>query len=70
MDFSGALIALKAGFRIARPSWKEDDINYSWLETCNDSIIWLTYKGGIIKAPIDYLDILAEDWYIVPHHPI
>ena len=67
MDFSSALLELKAGARIKRPSWE----GYLLLQIpdehskMNRPYIYAVCKDGeVIPAVINQLDIMADDWQV------
>lgn len=71
MDFSCALVQIKAGERIAREGWNGKDM---WVEIQRPSrlskmtlpyIYMRTAQGDLVPWLISQTDVLARDWRIV-----
>ena len=70
VDFSGALDALKEGYRVIRKSWYGLDVSYLFLFKEND----VTYSTFLLKDSknekvypytFQHDDLLAEDWLVI-----
>ena len=70
VDFSGALDALKEGYRVIRKSWCGLDVSYLFLFKEND----VTYSTFLLKDSknekvypytFQHDDLLAEDWLVI-----
>lgn len=62
MDFSGALVALREGKKVARPDWYESSHDYSWIVLENAGLYFKNNHGFSHAWFTDIRDILATDW--------
>ena len=70
VDFSGALDALKEGYRVIRKSWYGLDVSYLFLFKENDvaySIFLLkdSKNEKVYPYTFQHDDLLAEDWLVI-----
>lgn len=70
LGFSGALVALKAGRKVARAGWNGKGMWIAlWCAVPPMTLPYLylsTVDGSLVPWLPSQTDILAEDWQVVP----